>query len=66
MLNLRLRLEDIPISRGTTARVSLWGRNVTNTLKVANNIDFGPSFGNLTVGYFTEPRTYGVDIEVHL
>jgi iron complex outermembrane receptor protein len=66
MLNLRLLLKDIPISRGTTAQVSLWGRNVTNTLKVANNIDFGPSFGNLTVGYFTEPRTYGVDIEVHL
>ena len=66
MLNLRLLLKDIPVSNGTTAQVSLWGRNVTDVQKVANNIDFGPSFGNLTVGYFTEPRTYGVDIEVRL
>ena len=64
MLNLRLMLEDIPISHGLSARLSLWSRNVTDVRKVANNIDFGPSFGNLTVGYFTEPRTYGMDLEV--
>ena len=65
MLNLRLLLKDIPVYGGATAQVSLWSRNVTNVQKVANNIDFGPSFGNLTVGYFTEPRTYGVDMDVH-
>ena len=65
MLNLRLALEHIPISGGLTAQVSLWTRNVTDVRKVANNIDFGPAFGNLTVGYFTQPRTFGVDMEVH-
>ena len=65
MLNLRLLLKDIPVSSGMTAQVSLWSRNVTNVQKVANDIDFGPSFGNLTVGYFTEPRTFGMDIQVH-
>ena len=65
LLNLRLLQEDIPLSGGVTAQVALWSRNVTDVRKVANNIDFGPSFGNLTVGYFTEPRTFGVDMEVH-
>ena len=65
MLNLRLLLKDIPVSGGVTAQVALWSRNVTNVQKVANNIDFGPAFGNLTVGYFTEPRTFGMDIQVH-
>lgn len=65
MLSLRLMLEDIRIADAVTARICLWSRNVTDVRKVANNIDFGPSFGNLTVGYFTEPRTFGVDMEVH-
>ncbi len=65
LLNLRLLLRDIPLSGGATAQIALWTRNVTDVRKVANNIDFGPSFGNLTVGYFTEPRTLGVDMEVH-
>jgi iron complex outermembrane receptor protein len=64
ILNLHLALKDIRLSSGASAEVSLWSRNVTNVQKVANNIDFGPSFGNLTVGYFTEPRTYGTGVEV--
>jgi iron complex outermembrane receptor protein len=64
ILNLHLALKDIRLSSGATAEVSLWSRNVMNVQKVANNIDFGPSFGNLTVGYFTEPRTYGTNLEV--
>ena len=62
--NLRLVLADIRVSSGMTAKVSLWSRNVANVRKVANDIDFGPSFGNLIVGYFTEPRTFGTDMEV--
>jgi iron complex outermembrane receptor protein len=63
-LNLRLALQDIPFTGTALGEISIWSRNVTNEAKVANNIDFGPSFGNLTVGYFTEPRTYGVEARV--
>lgn len=61
MLNLRLALQSIELPGNTVGEIALWSRNVTNEQKVANNIDFGPSFGNLTVGYFTEPRTYGLE-----
>ncbi len=28
------------------------------------NLDFGPGFGGLTVGYFPDPRTYGLSLGV--
>lgn len=64
ILNLRLALQEIAFGGNALGEISIWSRNVTNEAKVANNIDFGPSFGNLTVGYFTEPRTYGLEARV--
>jgi len=57
------KLQDVPIAVTAFAADQLQARGISN-IKVANNIDFGPSFGNLTVGYFTEPRTYGVEARV--
>jgi iron complex outermembrane receptor protein len=63
LLNLRLGVNEIPLS-GATAEVALWGRNVTNEEHIANDIDFGPAFGNLTPAYFLEPRTYGIELSI--
>jgi len=62
-LNLRLGVSEIRAG-SATAEVALWGRNITNEEHIANNIDFGPGFGNLTSAYFLEPRTYGVEIGI--
>ncbi|WP_231730031.1 TonB-dependent receptor [Novosphingobium sp. Fuku2-ISO-50] len=61
--NARATIAQIPMG-GTTAQVSLWGKNLFNFKKPDNFIDFGTSFGGLTVAYFPDPRTYGVTIGV--
>jgi iron complex outermembrane receptor protein len=58
-LNARLQLSDIQQSFGKI-QLSLWARNLTNTNHIANYIDFGPGFGNLTQAYFNQPRTFGI------
>jgi len=60
-VNARATLAQIPVG-GTTAQVSLWGKNLFNFKKPDNFIDFGPSFGGLTLAYFPDPRTYGVTL----
>ncbi|WP_420383478.1 TonB-dependent receptor [Novosphingobium sp.] len=60
-LNARATVAQIPLG-GTTAQISIWGKNLANFKKPDNFIDFGPSFGGLTVAYFPDPRTYGVTI----
>ena len=35
-------------------------RNVTKEADPSNFIDFGPGFGGILLGYFPEPRTFGV------
>ncbi|WP_238388280.1 TonB-dependent receptor [Sinimarinibacterium sp. NLF-5-8] len=60
LLNLRLGVTDIPLSRGSTAEIALWARNVLDDDSPVNFIDFGYGFGNLTVANFEEPRTFGI------
>ena len=35
-------------------------RNLTKEADPSNFIDFGPGFGGILLGYFPEPRTFGV------
>ncbi|WP_421794066.1 TonB-dependent receptor [Hydrocarboniphaga effusa] len=60
LLNLRLALADIRVGSGGSAELALWMRNVTDEDAATNYIDFGPSFGSLTVANFVEPRTFGI------
>ncbi|RJF93127.1 TonB-dependent receptor [Sphingomonas cavernae] len=61
IVNLRGTFADLPIGN-VNAELSLWVRNLTKEKAPQNFIDFGPSFGGLTVGYFPDPRTYGVTL----
>jgi len=61
ILNLRLKLENINLW-GNTASVSLWVKNASDQAQIANKIDFGPGFANLTPAYFNEPRTFGLSL----
>ena len=63
IVNLRLNLENISLW-GNNATASLWVRNATDNAQIANKIDFGPGFANLTPAYFNEPRTFGVSLGV--
>jgi len=60
-LNARLALRDIAVGN-TKLTVSLWGKNLTDEHHIQNNIDFGAGFGHLTPTYYSEPRTYGIEI----
>jgi iron complex outermembrane receptor protein len=62
-VNLRATVAQIPMG-GSTAQVSLWAKNLFDFKKPSNFIDFGTSFGGLTVAYFPDPRTYGVTVGV--
>ncbi|MDP3907361.1 TonB-dependent receptor [Novosphingobium sp.] len=59
IVNLRLSVADIPLG-GARAEISGWVRNLTKEANASNFIDFGPGFGGLTLGYFPDPRTFGV------
>ena len=63
-LNLRLALADIDLGGQASGEVALWARNVTDKQHIANYIDFGPGFGNLTQAYYVDPRTVGVSFNV--
>ena len=43
---------------------ALYVRNLTKEDDPSNFIDVGPGFGGLTLGYFPDPRTWGVSIGV--
>ena len=60
-VNARATVAQIPMG-GSTAQVSIWAKNLFNFNKPSNFIDFGTSFGGLTVAYFPDPRTYGVTV----
>ena len=60
LLNLRLALASIPIGGPGDADMALWVRNVTDKQQAVNYIDFGPALGSMRLGYFLQPRTYGV------
>lgn len=63
IVNLRAALSDFDLG-GVKTELSAWVRNLTNEKNPSNFIDFGPGFGGLTLGYFPDPRTYGVTFGV--
>ncbi len=61
IVNLRSALTDIPLGSGNAkGELTLWVRNLFKEDRPQNFIDFGPTFGGLTVAYYPDPRTYGV------
>lgn len=63
IVNLRAAISEIPVG-GAKVELAVWAKNVTREQNASNFIDFGPGFGGLTVGYFPDPRTYGVTVGV--
>ena len=63
IINLRAALSDLKLG-GLNAELAAWVRNLTKESNPQNFIDFGPGFGGLTVGYFPDPRTYGLSLGV--
>ncbi|MGV3480853.1 MAG: TonB-dependent receptor [Sphingobium sp.] len=63
IVNLRGTFADLPLG-AVKGELSLWVRNLTKEKAPQNFIDFGPSFGGLTVAYYPDPRTYGVTLGV--
>ena len=61
--NMSLSLSDIALG-GAKAKLTGWVRNLTNEDAPSNFIDFGPAFGGLLLGYFPDPRTYGLTVGV--
>lgn len=60
-VNLRAAISDIEVSN-TKWTASVFVRNLTNENRLSNFIDFGPGFGGLTVGYYPDPRTWGLTL----
>jgi len=63
IVNMRLALSEIQLG-GTKASLAGFVRNLTKEDSPSNFIDFGPGFGGLTLGYFPDPRTWGVSLGV--
>jgi iron complex outermembrane receptor protein len=63
-IDARLRLTDVQAQYGTLD-IALWGKNIFDDRARINGIDFGPSFGNLTVSYYNRPATFGADLTFH-
>jgi iron complex outermembrane receptor protein len=61
LVNARLQLGDISLG-GAELAATLWAKNLLDKEYVANRIDFGPTFGNLTQSYFGMPRTYALEL----
>jgi iron complex outermembrane receptor protein len=59
MLNARVALVDLPLGN-TTAKISLWGKNLTNVQEVEYGVDSGFTID----GHFMQPRTYGIDVAI--
>ena len=71
-VDLRSRLTDVDERSTTDMRlvfdndekfnVVFWIKNMNDKEYIVNNINFGASFGHLTVDYFNPPRTVGFDL----
>lgn len=61
-LNARISLEGMDWGGGVEGEIAFWVRNATNRAHLDNILDFGPGFGNLTLGYYNDPRTFGVSV----
>ncbi len=61
-LSARVSLSNSWSSGSGTWEIGLWGDNLTNH----DNVGYGIDFGSLGYGgrFYTEPRTYGVDVKV--
>ncbi|QTH21242.1 TonB-dependent receptor [Rhizorhabdus wittichii] len=58
IVNARAILADLPIG-GMKGEISLWARNLFQQRSPSNFIDFGPSFGGMTLAFYPDPRTFG-------
>ena len=63
IVNLRAALSDFEIG-GVKTEIAAFVRNLTKEDNPSNFIDFGPGFGGLTLGYFPDPRTWGISAVV--
>jgi iron complex outermembrane receptor protein len=57
LVGARLSLVDVPLGDKIKGRVSLWGKNLTDS----DEVEFSRDVGNAVVGTYQLPRTYGVD-----
>jgi iron complex outermembrane receptor protein len=63
IVNVAARISDFNVG-GARTELSFWVRNLTKEDRPTNFIDFGAGFGGLTLGYFPDPRTYGLTFGV--
>lgn len=63
IINLRATAGGIALG-GVKADLSVFVRNLTKEADPSNFIDFGPGFGGILLGYFPDPRTYGVSVGI--
>lgn len=63
IVNLRGVVSDIPMG-SVKGEFSLWARNVFKENNPSNFIDFGPSFGGMTLAFYPDPRTFGATMLV--
>lgn len=61
-VNARLSLDGMQWGHGIQGEVAFWVKNLGNTNHIDGKIAFGPSFANLTLGYYNLPRTFGVSL----
>jgi iron complex outermembrane recepter protein len=60
VMNGRFAIRDIPVGNRSTLDLSLWSRNLTNRQYTFVEANFLFSLLG-TVGFFNEPRTWGID-----
>jgi iron complex outermembrane receptor protein len=63
VVNLRASISQMKLG-GVDSELSFYVRNLFKENKETNFIDFGASFGGLTVANYLDPRTYGVSLGV--
>ena len=61
IVNIRAVVSNVKIGSGKL-EIAAWVKNFTQENNPQNFIDFGPGFGGLTLGYFPDPRTWGVTV----
>ncbi|MDB5397237.1 MAG: TonB-dependent receptor [Rhodospirillales bacterium] len=64
LVDIRLRLADIPMPNGT-ADLSVWTKNLFDDKYRTQMIDFGPSFGGIVNAVYGHPRTIGANLTYH-
>lgn len=65
IVNLRAQLSEFDLG-GAEMTLTGWVKNLTKEDNPQNFIDFGPGFGGLTLGYFPDPRTWGMTLAAEL